>query len=135
MDYFDTILTAARNKDNATIEKLLIKGHDIDPIRGLNLTPAGQLAKEKDWNTAHWLMTNYQANPNKIVYGAILGGTSEYELQQLGETKICKEATEIFEKCDTHFKLTLLWQAKARTTNDKIERYSYLPAKMRLYAI
>lgn len=65
----------AKSRALTKISLLLLDQHcSIDEEKELALTPAGLCAKEGDWETAYWLMTECNANVGSILYGGILGG-------------------------------------------------------------
>lgn len=75
MSNFDLIYQAAKKRDAKRISLIDLEDNSSGyATKDLALTPAGLCAQEGDWDTASWLMSEFNCSIPTIVYGAVLGG-------------------------------------------------------------
>ncbi len=75
MSNFDLVYQATKKRDAKKISLLRMEDNSyIHERKGLALTPAGLCAAEGDWESACWLMTEFNDSVDSILYGAIIGG-------------------------------------------------------------
>ncbi|MCL9684541.1 hypothetical protein [Legionella maioricensis] len=75
MSNFDLVYQAAKKRDAKKISLLRLKDNSyLYEKKGLALTPAGQCAEDGDWESACWLMTEFNDSIDSILYGAVIGG-------------------------------------------------------------
>jgi len=105
MDGFESIVSATRSQDIWELERWFrrVELHgNIDTYKQeLDLTPAGQLASEGQWEQAYWLIDTYQADTDSVLFGAVLGGYFD-EVQQCQSNRFSATHSALQNICIKH---------------------------------
>lgn len=117
MGYFENVVRAAIKQDIWTLETIHrgdIFSHIDNHRKQLDLTPAGQLASDKNWEAVGFLYDNFQINPEGVIFGAVLGG--QYEDVQLAIQNDLAESESLLAKiCSEYYQAYLKDENKKKS--------------------